>query len=197
MGKWLEEETNQTEKARDAEKQQESISTLPKQDFLCNSPEDTKKIAEYFAKLSRPGLCFALYGTLGSGKTTFSQFLIKALIPSVEHVSSPTFTVVQTYEGISKNLKYENGRNNTSPLTALPHSLATPSAYSQPLQIRHVDCYRLENPEEFFELGLEETFESCITIIEWPEIIEDFLPRDTIKLQFKILEENVRMISKK
>lgn len=130
------------------------------QKFICESLGDTKKAAEYFANnVAHIGSCFALYGTLGAGKTTFAQFLIKALIPSVEHVSSPTFTIVQTYEGASKILK-------------------TPS-----LEIWHVDCYRLKDPEEFYELGLEEAFESCVTIIEWPEIVEGFLPDDAVRLK--------------
>lgn len=147
--------------------------------FICKSLEDTEKAAEYFANLShtRPGICLALYGTLGSGKTTFSQFFIKTLIPSIKEVSSPTFTIVQIYEGIS--------------------SSAGSGVAPQHLEIWHVDCYRLKDPEEFYELGLEETLGNCISIIEWPEIIEDFLPTNTIKLQFEILKENERLIYQK
>lgn len=134
-------------------------------EFKCASLDDTKKAAEYFAKSAKPGQCFALYGNLGSGKTTFSQFLIKALIPTVENVSSPTFTIVQTYN---------NGNE---------------------LEIWHVDCYRLNDREEFFELGLEEAFENCVTIIEWPEIIADFLPENTTKIQFAIEHDNIRKIN--
>lgn len=123
-------------------------------EFKCASLDDTKKAAEYFAKFAKPGQCFALYGNLGSGKTTFSQFLIKSLISTVGHVASPTFTIVQTYNDGDK------------------------------LEIWHVDFYRLNDREEFLELGLEEAFENCITIIEWPEIIADFLPKNTIKIQF-------------
>ena len=95
-------------------------------EFKCASLDDTKKAAEYFAKFAKPGQCFALYGNLGSGKTTFSQFLIKSLISTVGHVASPTFTIVQTYNDGDK------------------------------LEIWHVDCYRLNDREEFLELGLEE-----------------------------------------
>ena len=132
--------------------------------FECASLNDTKNAAEYFAKFAKPGQCFALYGNLGSGKTTFSQFLIKSLIPTVEYIASPTFTIVQTYN--------DNNR----------------------LEIWHVDCYRLDNSEEFFELGLEEAFENCVTIIEWPEIIDDFLPQNTIKIQFSMKCNNIRTI---
>ena len=133
--------------------------------FKCVSLDDTKKAAEYFAKFAKPGQCFALYGNLGSGKTTFSQFLIKELIPTVGHVASPTFTIVQTYNNGDK------------------------------LEIWHVDCYRLNDREEFFELGLEEAFENCVTIVEWPEIIADFLPKNAIKIQFAIEHDDIRTIS--
>ncbi len=133
-------------------------------EFECASLNDTKNAAEYFARFAKPGQCFALYGNLGSGKTTFSQFLIKSLIPTVKYIASPTFTIVQTYN--------DNNR----------------------LEIWHVDCYRLKNSEEFFELGLEEAFENCITIIEWPEIIDDFLPQNTIKIQFSMKCNNIRTI---
>ena len=134
-------------------------------EFKCASLDDTKKAAEYFAKFAKPGQCFALYGNLGSGKTTFSQFLVKSLIPTVEHVASPTFTIIQTYNDSDK------------------------------LEIWHVDCYRLNDREEFFELGLEEAFETCVTIIEWPEIIADFLPKNAIKIQFSIEHDDIRTIS--
>lgn len=51
-------------------------------------------------------------------------------------------------------------------------------------EIWHIDCYRLKSADEFYDLGIEEAFSNCITIIEWPEIIKDLLPSDTIKIQF-------------
>ncbi len=126
--------------------------------FVCNSLDDTKKVAEYFFKFAKPGQCFALYGNLGFGKTTFAQYLIKILNPKIENIISPTFNIIQTY----------------------PSEIA---------EIWHVDCYRLKSSEEFYELGIDEAFSSCITIIEWPEIIEDLLPSDTIKIQFSKIDE--------
>lgn len=131
-------------------------------EFNCVSINDTKKAAEYFAKFAKPGVCFALFGDLGSGKTTFSQFLIKSIIPNVKYVPSPTFMIVQTYAG-------------------------------EKITVWHADCYRLIDKEEFFELGLAEAFESCVTIIEWPEIIREFLPDNVINITFSI-EKNGRKI---
>jgi tRNA threonylcarbamoyladenosine biosynthesis protein TsaE len=60
-------------------------------------------------------------------------------------------------------------------------------------EIWHIDLYRLKSEEEFYELGLEEAFPNCITIIEWPEIIKNLLPEDTIKIEI-ILDGNTRKI---
>ncbi len=50
--------------------------------------------------------------------------------------------------------------------------------------IYHFDLYRLEDPEELFELGFEEALEG-ITIIEWPAIAKEFIPRSHIALYFQ------------
>lgn len=121
--------------------------------FTCHSLNDTKKAAEHFASFAKPGQCFALYGNLGFGKTTFTQYFIKYLNSEIDHIISPTFNIIQTY----------------------PTSIS---------ELWHIDCYRLESPEEFYNLGLEEAISDYITVIEWPEIIEDFLPYNTIKIRF-------------
>jgi len=123
-------------------------------EFICRTLEDTHQAAIYFTQFANPGQCFALHGDLGSGKTTFTGYFIKHLNPKITNVSSPTFTIIQTYN-------------------------------SQLGDIWHADCYRLKSEEEFYELGLQEAFESSITIIEWPEIISNFLPRNTINIFFK------------
>lgn len=68
---------------------------------------------------------------------------------------------------------------------------------SNNLNIYHFDVYRLENSDEFYEIGGEEYFEKGISIIEWGEIIEDALPKEYLKIVFEkdILNENKRIIS--
>ena len=58
----------------------------------------TKKLACCFSNVAQKGDIFALYGTLGAGKSTFSRFFIQNLSDAQE-VPSPTFTLVQSYEG--------------------------------------------------------------------------------------------------
>ncbi len=121
--------------------------------FICNSLDQTKVVAEYFSQFATPGQCFALYGNLGFGKTTFTKYFIKSLNQNIIDIGSPTFNIIQTYQ-------------------------------SNIAEIWHIDCYRMKSKEEFYELGIDEAFPLYITIIEWPEIIENFLPKNTIKVRF-------------
>lgn len=66
--------------------------------YTSSSPEETKKIAEDFAKTLKGGECLCMYGDLGAGKTAFVQGLGKGLGIS-EHINSPTFTIVNEYQG--------------------------------------------------------------------------------------------------
>ena len=65
--------------------------------FLSASESQTSEIAEKFAKIAKRGDVFALYGTLGVGKSVFARSFIKTLTNANE-VPSPTFTLVQAYE---------------------------------------------------------------------------------------------------
>lgn len=59
----------------------------------------TTALAEKLAPLLRSGDVIALHGGLGAGKTTFSRALISALLGQETEVPSPTYTLVQTYDG--------------------------------------------------------------------------------------------------
>ena len=60
----------------------------------------------------------------------------------------------------------------------------------------HFDCYRLNKPEEISELNFKEIISNPenIVAIEWPEKIKKFLPKDTVKINFKFIGENEREI---
>ena len=68
------------------------------QQFISKNEQETMQIAAQIAKKSTPGTVFALYGTLGAGKSAFCRGFIQSLCPNVEDVPSPTFTILQTYE---------------------------------------------------------------------------------------------------
>ena len=128
---------------------------------ITKSTGETKKLAIEIAKKIKPGTTVALYGDLGSGKTTFTRYFVQAL--GIENrVQSPTFVVARKYGDIN-----------------------------------HVDLYRLTTEEEAVDIGIEEMLEDIdkITIIEWPEIIEELLPEETIKIYFEYIDENTRKIT--
>ena len=62
--------------------------------------------------------------------------------------------------------------------------------------IYHFDLYRLKHEEEIYELGIEEAFNSGLSLIEWPKIITRLLPSDIIDLHIKIIDNNTRLILK-
>jgi len=64
-----------------------------------NSADDTTALAQQIGRALGPGDCLLLEGPIGAGKTQFARSLIQALLPVPEDVPSPTFTLVQTYEG--------------------------------------------------------------------------------------------------
>lgn len=132
---------------------------------------DTRKLAQNFIRKLRSGKVIALYGDLGSGKTTFVQCVAKEL-EIKEKVQSPTFVLVKSY-----NVKLK--------------------AYNIKKLI-HADLYRIKSEREAKEIGLVEYFNQPDTLvfIEWPEVMEGLLPQDTIKIKFQHgQKENERKIS--
>ena len=129
----------------------------------------TQELAREISKKLKPQNVLALYGDLGSGKTTFTRYLVEEL-GFIDRVQSPTFVILRKYV---KSTNAEIGI------------------------INHLDLYRLSNTEDLRELGLKELFEErkAITIMEWPEIAEALLPKDTIKIFFEYLDENERRIN--
>ena len=96
----------------------------------------------------------ALYGEMGAGKTT----VVKAICDELkveDQVTSPTFAIVNEY---------------TSSITQEP--------------IYHFDFYRIKKIEEVYDIGYEEYIDSgCLCLMEWPELIEDLLPEDCLKVK--------------
>lgn len=133
---------------------------LASQKIVCISEQDTANLAKKIANLAKKGDIFALYGTLGAGKSTFSRYFIQHLCPNNE-VPSPTFTLVQSYE-------------------------------TDNFDIFHYDMYRLKNPEDAYELDIEENFYMGVNLIEWPEKISSVLPKDVWKITIDT-QQNVRI----
>ena len=116
---------------------------------------------------------FAFYGKMGAGKTTFVKAICEEL--GVEDViTSPTFAIVNEY-------------------TAAPQ----PSALSlQTSAIYHFDFYRIKRLEEVYDMGFEDYFYSgALCFIEWPELIEDILPDDAVRVSIEEQDDGSRIIT--
>ena len=72
---------------------------MEKRTIICHSEDETIKLATQLARLAKAGDTFALYGTLGMGKSVFARGFIQSLT-NAEEVPSPTFTLVQSYEAL-------------------------------------------------------------------------------------------------
>jgi tRNA threonylcarbamoyladenosine biosynthesis protein TsaE len=107
----------------------------------------------------KPGDTVALIGGLGAGKTTLARGLVQSVLPH-ETVPSPTYTLVQTYD-----VPNEDGG----------------------FTLWHCDLYRLEHPDEAYELGLMDVMGEDVCLIEWPDRLGALLPDDalTIKITFE------------
>lgn len=121
--------------------------------------------ARQFAESIGEKRIFAFYGSMGAGKTTFIRALCKHLGVS-DTVNSPTFSIVNEYDSITL------GKH-----------------------IYHFDFYRIRRIEEVYDLGYEDYFYSdSICLIEWPELIEDLLPEDTVRVTINIEDDESRTI---
>jgi len=68
--------------------------------FISRSPEETKNFGKILAKYLKPGDLVLLYGDLGSGKTTLIQGISEGLGVNPEvYITSPTFSIINLYEG--------------------------------------------------------------------------------------------------
>lgn len=129
------------------------------------SPDELEAFGARLAAAARVGDVFALFGDLGAGKTTLARGLLRGL-GLVGEAPSPTFTLVQTYE---------------------PPELRLP--------VWHCDLYRLDDPEEAIELGLEEAFDSALVLIEWPERLGRLLPASALRLHLSGAGEPQRRLT--
>jgi tRNA threonylcarbamoyladenosine biosynthesis protein TsaE len=108
---------------------------------------------------------FAFFGQMGAGKTTFVKALCEAL-GVTDTVNSPTFAIVNEYD--------------------------TPSGRP----IYHFDFYRIKRLAEVYDMGYEDYFYGRgLCFIEWPELIEELLPEDTVCVHIEELPDGRREVT--
>ncbi len=119
---------------------------------------------EFVANMGQASV-FAFYGKMGAGKTTFVKAICEEL--GVEDViTSPTFAIVNEYQ---------------STKTGGP--------------IYHFDFYRIKKLDEVYDMGYEDYFYSgAPCFLEWPELIEEILPNDAVKVTINEQEDGTRIV---
>lgn len=125
-------------------------------EILLKSVDEIDEAAKEFIRSMGDSTVFAFYGKMGAGKTTFIKALCRQLGVEDE-VNSPTFAIVNEYRSAS-----------TAEL------------------IYHFDFYRIKKIEEVYDMGYEDYFYSgALCFIEWPELAEEVLPEDTVRISIE------------
>ena len=152
---------------------EEIINFFADTELVSNCEEETFIIGQKIAGLLTNGSVVAMRGTLGSGKTCLTKGIASGLKIS-ETITSPTYTIISEYPLHDNILKKQQG--------------ISPALY-------HIDAYRLNNEEDFEQIGGSEIINSGgITIIEWSERIEKSLPDNTINVTLEISGPSSRLI---
>ena len=157
--------------------------------FVSNNPEESRKFAGDLAKeilagnpmsrrnfdIDTGALVLALYGDLGSGKTTFAQAFAEALGVK-EKIKSPTFIIFR-----KSNIKSQKSKSRY---------------FYHFYHFYHFDVYRINNEKEILNLGWEEIISNPenIVLVEWADKIEKILPKNSIKINFKHLKGDKREV---
>lgn len=125
-----------------------------------------RDFAQELAEQLRGHEVLALIGPLGSGKTTFSKALGKALKVTAP-INSPTFVIFNRYNAKLKNKK---------------------------IFLYHADLYRTKTFSEIETLGLPEIWNKpgTVTVIEWANKIKKYLPKNTVYIYFRHEKKSAR-----
>ena len=130
-------------------------------------PDDTVAVASRIAPHLHAGDCVLLTGTLGAGKTHFARSVIQARL--------------------ADNGLWEDVPSPTYTLV---------QTYDDTVcEIWHADLYRLSNPTELTELGLEDALGSAITLVEWPDRLGDLAPESALQITLEMHGEGRRLIA--
>ena len=130
-----------------------------------NDINNIRSAAREFVAGMGDGKVFAFYGKMGAGKTTFIKAVCEELGVG-DVITSPTFAIVNEYE-----------------------------SDTQALTIYHFDFYRIKKIEEVYDMGYEDYFYGGgLCFIEWPELIEELLPEDAVKVTIAEQEDGSRVV---
>lgn len=144
---------------------QPSIINQISMEIKIQSLEQIHEAAKAFVAAMGDNTVFAFYGKMGAGKTTFIKAVCEELGVS-DVITSPTFAIVNEYRSdVAGELIY------------------------------HFDFYRIKKLDEVYDMGYEDYFYSgAICFIEWPELIEELLPGNAIKVTIEEIEDGARKL---
>ena len=129
-----------------------------------NDLEHIREAARQFISHIGDSRVFAFYGSMGAGKTTFIKAVCEEL-GVTDVVTSPTFAIVNEYTAADGG------------------------------SIFHFDFYRIKKLEEVYDMGYEDYFYSdALCFIEWPELIDEVLPDDAVKVTIKENADGTRTV---
>lgn len=130
-----------------------------------NSLADIQEAAHQFVSAMGDNNVFAFYGKMGAGKTTFVKAVCECL-GVTDVINSPTFAIVNEYRS-----------DKAGEL------------------IYHFDFYRIKRIEEVYDMGYEDYFYSgALCFIEWPELVEEVLPLDAVRVDIEEKEDGSRLV---
>lgn len=120
--------------------------------------------AKQLLKYSSGKKIFAFYGSMGAGKTTIIKSVCTEL-GAIDIISSPTFTLVNEYKTADGSSLY------------------------------HIDFYRIKKLEEVFDFGIEEYLAGdSYCFMEWPELVEEILPDDIVRVRITVDDAEQRTL---
>lgn len=132
-------------------------------DIISHSAEQTQRLGAKLGSLLKSGDIICLSGDMGAGKTMFTAGIGKGW-GTITPVTSPTY-----------NLVHEHRRGKDKQ------------------RLYHLDCYRLKDSDDAETIGLDDILDSNAPIVfEWPERIEDALPKHRLWVDVSVLESNRR-----
>jgi tRNA threonylcarbamoyladenosine biosynthesis protein TsaE len=135
--------------------------------LILRSPGESLGLGARLAAVAQPGDVIALSGPLGAGKTSIARGLLAAL-GLEEEAPSPSFAIVQPYD---------------------PPEVR--------FSVLHVDLYRIEDPSEAEELGLDDARIDSLLIVEWPERLGEEAWADALWLSLDIAPDGARSLTAK
>ena len=127
--------------------------------------DEIRAVAKEFVAALGNRTVVAFYGKMGVGKTTFIKAVCEEL-GVTDVINSPTFAIVNEYM----------------------------SGAGEP--VYHFDFYRIRRPEEVLDIGYYEYIDSgCLCLMEWPELIEDLLPEETVRVNITENADKTRTLT--